>query len=159
MRWIWIDRFVEFRRGEFARAVKQWSVAEDLFAAHFPEYPVVPGTLLLEGLAQAGGILVGEANDFREKVVLAKIPTARFHGEALAGQELVYDATLVHLRAEGAVVAGAVTADGRPLAEAEIYFAHLDQSRSQQAFGDRNFVFSGELKHLLGLAKVVAEKP
>ena len=39
------------------------------------------------------------------------------------------------------------------MAEAEIFFAHLDQSRSQQVFGDRNFVFSGELKHLLGLAK------
>src|SRR5437762_7489178 len=152
MRWIWIDRFVEFRRGEFARAVKQWSLAEDLFAEHFPEFPVVPGTLLLEGLAQTGGILVGEANDFREKVVLAKVPKARFHGEALAGQELVYDAKLVHLRAEGAMIEGAVTADGRPLAEAEIYFAHLDQSRSQQMFGDRNFVFSGELKQLLGLA-------
>src|SRR5919201_1516986 len=106
MRWIWIDRFLEFRRGEFARAVKQWSCAEDLFAAHFPEYPVVPGTLLLEGLAQTGGILVGEANDFREKVILAKIPKARFHAEALAGQELVYAARLVNLRAEGAVVQG-----------------------------------------------------
>jgi 3-hydroxyacyl-[acyl-carrier-protein] dehydratase len=158
MRWIWIDRFVEFRRGEFARAVKQWSLAEDLFAAHFPEYPVVPATLILEGLAQTGGILVGEANDFHEKVVLAKVPKARFHAEALAGQELVYDATLVNLRAEGAVIEGRVTADGRPLADAEIYFAHLDQARSQQMFGDRNFVFSGELKHLLGLAKAAAEQ-
>jgi len=158
MRWIWIDRFLEFRRGQFAKAVKQWSAAEDVFAAHFPEYPVVPGSLILEGLAQTGGILVGEANDFREKVVLAKIPKARFHAEALAGQELVYETTLVNLRAEGAVVEGRVTADGRPLAEAEIFFAHLDQARSQQMFGDRNFVFSGELKQLLGLAKALADK-
>ena len=47
MRWIWIDRFVEFRRGEFARALKQWSMSEDLFAEHFPEYPIVPGSLLI----------------------------------------------------------------------------------------------------------------
>src|SRR5438105_8165748 len=114
MRWIWIDRFVEFRRGEFARAVKQWSLAEDLFAAHFPEFPVVPAALILEGLAQTGGILVGEANDYREKVVLAKIPRARFHCEALAGQELVYETTLVDLRGEGALIAGKVTADGFP---------------------------------------------
>jgi 3-hydroxyacyl-[acyl-carrier-protein] dehydratase len=159
MRWIWIDRFVEFRHRESARALKQWSLAEDLFAAHFPEYPVVPAALILEGLAQTGGILVGEANDFREKVVLAKIPKAAFHGDALAGQELVYDATILQLRAEGAMIAGRVTADGRPLAEAEIYFAHLDQARSQQVFGDRNFVFSGELKHLLGLAKAAAQAP
>ena len=40
---------------------------------------------------------------------------------------------------------------------AELFFAHLDKSRSQQLFGDRNFVFSGELTHLLGLAKLAAE--
>jgi len=91
MRWIWIDRFLVFRRREYARAVKQWSAAEDLFAAHFPDFPVVPAALIIEGLAQTGGILVGEANDYREKVVLAKIPKARFFGEALAGQELVYE--------------------------------------------------------------------
>jgi 3-hydroxyacyl-[acyl-carrier-protein] dehydratase len=159
MRWLWIDRFVEFRRGEFARAVKQWSLAEDLFAAHFPDYPVVPAALLIEGLAQTGGILVGDANDFREKVVLAKIPKAKFHADVLAGQELTYDVTLLQLRPEGAIVSGRITAAGGELvAEAEIYFAHLDQSRSQQVFGDRNFVFSGELKHLLGLTKVIADK-
>jgi 3-hydroxyacyl-[acyl-carrier-protein] dehydratase len=159
MRWIWIDRFVEFRRGEFARAVKQWSVAEDIFTAHFPEYPVVPAALLIEGLAQTGGILVGDANDFREKVVLAKIPKAVFHIDVLAGQELTYEATLVNLRAEGAVISGRITAaDGQTVAVAEIFFAHLDKSRSQQVFGDRNFVFSGELKHLLGLARVIADK-
>jgi 3-hydroxyacyl-[acyl-carrier-protein] dehydratase len=44
------------------------------------------------------------------------------------------------------------------VAEAEIFFAHLDKSRSQQLFGDHNFVFSGELKNLLGLAKVLANR-
>src|SRR5262245_30889616 len=159
MRWIWIDRFVEFRPREFARAVKLWSFAEDVFTAHFPECPIVPASLLLEGLAQTGGILVGEANDYREKVILAKIPKARFHFEAFAGQELTYDATLLQLRDEGAMVAGRIMLGEATLAEAEIYFAHLDQSRSQQAVGDRNFVFSGELKHLLGLVGRSAQSP
>jgi 3-hydroxyacyl-[acyl-carrier-protein] dehydratase len=159
MRWIWIDRFTEFRHREYARAVKLWSGAEDVFAAHFPEFPVVPATLILEGLAQTGGILVGEANDYREKVVLAKIPRAHFHGEALAGQELVYETTLVDLRGQGALIDAKVTADGDQFAEAEIFFAHLDQSRSQQIFGDRNFVFSGDLKHLLGMSNLASQSP
>jgi 3-hydroxyacyl-[acyl-carrier-protein] dehydratase len=159
MRWIWIDRFTEFRHREYARAVKLWSGAEDVFADHFPGFPVVPASLILEGLAQTGGILVGEANDYREKVVLAKIPRAHFHAEALAGQELVYETTLVDLRGEGALIEGTVTADGERFAEAEIFFAHLDQSRSQQIFGDRNFVFSGELKHLLGMSKLASQDP
>jgi 3-hydroxyacyl-[acyl-carrier-protein] dehydratase len=157
MRWIWIDRFLEFRPGKSARAVKNLSLAEEYFVDHFPGNPVMPGTLILEGLAQTGGILVGEANDFREKVVLAKIPWARFHCEAFAGEQLVYDIELLHLRPEGASVQGRATSSGKLVAEAEIFFAHLDKARSQQIFGDHNFVFSGELKHLLGLARVLAE--
>src|SRR5947209_18553500 len=109
VRWIWIDRFLDFQSGHSARAVKNLSLAEDHFADHFPGYPVMPATLMLEGLAQTGGILVGEANDFREKVVLAKVPQARFHRDVLAGEQLVYAVEILHLRPEGAAVQGRVT--------------------------------------------------
>ena len=157
MRWIWIDRFLEFKKGKFARALKNLSVAEEFFADHFPGYPIMPGSLILEGLAQTGGILVGEVNDFREKVVLAKIPSARFYRDALAGEQLIYEAELLHMRPEGAAVQGRATIAGELLVEAEIFFAHLDQSRSQQLFGDHNFVFSGELKRVLGLSRLLTE--
>src|SRR5437879_1840354 len=127
MRWIWIDRFLEFHKGKSARAVKNLSLAEDFFADHFPGYPVMPASLILEGLAQTGGILVGEVNDFREKVVLAKIPWARFHREALAGEQLIYEVEMLHLRPEGAVVRGKALVGDALVAEAEIQFAHLDQ--------------------------------
>ncbi len=167
MRWLWIDRFLEFRPRESARALKNLSLAEDYFADHFPGYPVMPASLILEGLAQTGGILVGDANDFQEKVVLAKIVSARFHREVLAGEQLIYDVTVLNLRDEGASVHGKVTvlttpgdssAGGEVVGEAEIFFAHLDQARSQQLFGDHNFVFGGHLKHMLGLAKAAAER-
>ena len=164
MRWIWIDRFLKFEPRKSARAIKNLSLAEDYFEQHLPGYPIMPACFILEGLAQTGGILVGEANDFKEKVVLAKITSARFIREAVAGEVLIYDVEMLTLRPEGASVVGKVYAippgaavgepEGPPIGEAEIYFAHLDQSRSQQLFGDHNFVFSGELKHLLGLAKV-----
>ena len=150
MRWVWVDRFLEFQSGKSARAVKNLSLAEDHFRDHFPGYPVMPAALILEGLAQTGGILVGEANNFQEKVVLAKVPRAVFHREMLAGEQLVYEAEIQHLRPEGASVQGRVLVDGQVTVEAEIFFAHLDQSRSKQLFGDHNFVFSGEMKYLLG---------
>src|SRR5947209_2601573 len=144
MRWLWIDRFLQFERGKSARAIKNLSLAEDVFADHFPGYPVMPACFILEGLAQTGGILVGEANDFQEKVVLAKINNARFRREAVAGEQLLYDVEILTLRPEGASIGGKVYAvppgtapgepSGTPLAEAEIFFAHLDQSRSQQIF-------------------------
>src|SRR5437763_1469825 len=108
MRWIWIDRFVEFESGKSAKALKNLSLAEDHFADHFPGYPVMPCSLMLEGLAQTGGILVGEVNDFREKVVLAKVPYARFHRDALAGQQLIYEVELLQISTDGASFQGKV---------------------------------------------------
>lgn len=159
MRWIWIDRFTAFESGKTATAVKALTHAEDHFADHYPGYPVMPGTLILEGLAQTGGILVGEANQFREKVVLAKVPRVRFTRDARPGELLTYTARIEAMRPEGAVVSGTVTAGTEVIAEAEIFFAHLDQNRTRQAFGADNFVFSGELSYLLGQAKLAAGTP
>src|SRR6478672_4631919 len=121
MRWIWIDRFTEFTSGKSARAVKNLSLAEDHFADHFPGYPVMPAALILEELAQTGGILVGEVNQFKEKVVLAKVPRAVFHREMLAGEQLIYEAEIEHMRPEGASVKARVLVDGVVTAEAEIF--------------------------------------
>src|SRR5206468_564516 len=159
MRWIWIDRFLAFERGKSARAVKNLSLAEDHFADHFPGYPVMPAALILEGLAQTGGILVGEANQFQEKVILAKVPRAVFHREMFAGEQLVYEAEILHMRPEGAAVAGRVLVAGEVTAEVEIFFAHLDQNRSQALFGEHNFVFGGEMKALVGKLTSVARRP
>lgn len=157
MRWIWIDRFLAYEKGKSATTAKYLSLAEDFLTAHFPGYPVMPAPLILEGMAQTGGILVGDATDFREKVVLAKVTRAQFTGEAVAGQELVYEVELVSLRSEGSVITGKVSADGVPIGEAEIQFAHLDNTRAGQMFGEQNFVFTGELKRMLSQAHAAAK--
>ena len=153
MRWIWIDKFVEFRSGEYARAIKNLTLAEEHLHDHLPGYPVMPASLIIEGLAQTGGILVGEASGFAEKVVLAKIPRAEFYGVACAGDQLTYEVTLTDLRSEGAVVDCKAWLESELLAEIEIVFAHLDNSRSNQMFGPKNFVFTQQLLGVLDLAK------
>jgi len=160
MRWIWFDRFVDFQSGKSARAVKNLSLAEDHFADHFPGWPVMPAALLLEGLAQTGGILVGEACEFREKVILAKVPKAVFHRELLAGEQLVYEAEVLVLRPEGASVAGRILVEGAVVAEAEIFFAHLDQNRAAAIFGEHNFVFGDEMRSLVSrLTRAMRAQP
>jgi 3-hydroxyacyl-[acyl-carrier-protein] dehydratase len=153
MRWIWIDKFLEFRHGKFARAVKNLTLAEEHLHDHFPGFPVMPASLIIEGLAQTGGILVGDAGGFAEKVVLAKIPRAEFYGVACAGDQLIYEVTLTDLRSEGAVVDAKAYLNGELLADAEIVFAHLDNSRANQIFGPKNFVFTQQLLSVLDLAK------
>lgn len=154
MRWIWIDRFEEFHGGKSARAIKTVSVAEDHVHEQFPGYPVMPNSLIIEGLAQTGGILVGEANDFAEKVVLAKIPRVVFYDHAVPGDLLQYDVRLVDLRPEGAVVDAQVVKNGASvMAEAEIVFAHLDQSRGADSeLSAKNFVFTKD--HLMALLRM-----
>jgi 3-hydroxyacyl-[acyl-carrier-protein] dehydratase len=156
MRWIWIDKFLEFRSGQFARAIKNLTLAEEHLHDHFPGFPVMPASLIIEGLAQTGGILVGEAGGFAEKVILAKIPRAEFFGVACAGDQLIYEVTLTDLRSEGAVVDAKAFLNGELLADAEIVFAHLDNSRANQIFGPKNFVFTQQLLGVLDLAKAQA---
>ena len=59
MRWIWIDRFESFELNVAAVAVKNVSLAEDHLHDHFPGFPVMPASLMIEGMAQTAGILVG----------------------------------------------------------------------------------------------------
>jgi len=80
MRWIWIDKFLEFRK----RPVRTGDQEPDFWPRNICTtiFPVIGHAriLIIEGLAQTGGILVGEAGGFAEKVVLAKIPRADFLG-------------------------------------------------------------------------------
>jgi 3-hydroxyacyl-[acyl-carrier-protein] dehydratase len=113
----------------------------------------MPASLILEGLAQTGGILVGEAGNFAQKVVLAKIPRAEFFGVASAGDQLIYEVTLTDLRIEGAVVEAKAFLNDELLVDAEIVFAHLDNTRSNQMFGQKNFVFTQQMLSILEVAK------
>lgn len=156
MRWLWIDRFTEFQPRRYAVAVKNLSLAEDHFADHFPGFPVMPAALMIEGLAQTGGILVGQANDFKENVILAKVPKAKFTREAFPGEQLTYRTEIIDLRDEGALVSGTVSVHDERIGEAEIFFAHVSAAQSKELFGETNFVFEGNLKDILGLAAFTA---
>ncbi len=154
MRWVWIDRFVEFESGSHAKAIKNVTLAEEHLHDHFPGFPVMPGSLMIEGMAQAGGILLGEVNDFRHIVILAKVPKVTFHGWVCPGDTLVYDVRLLDVRPEGGTVACRALVGERLAAEAEIMFAHLDQSDPElQAVDQKNFVFSTGLLSVLDVGK------
>ncbi|GBD36096.1 3-hydroxyacyl-[acyl-carrier-protein] dehydratase FabZ [bacterium HR36] len=152
MRWIWIDRFTAFEPGQRAKAVKNLSAAEDYFRDHLPGCPIFPASLLLEGLAQTGGILVGHAGQFQQNVVLAKINTVQIHREVYPGEQLEYEVELLDYRAEGATVRGVARTGGQTIAEAEIMFAHV---RPDQTGLRDNFVFTGDLRKLLGLHRLL----
>ncbi len=130
MRWIWIDRFLEFESGSHAKAVKSVTLAEDHLHDHFPGFCIMPASLMLEGMAQMGGILLGEKLGYQHAIILAKVPKARFHGWALPGDRIVYNARLVDAREEGGMVECQAHVEDRLVAEAELVFAALRRDDS-----------------------------
>jgi 3-hydroxyacyl-[acyl-carrier-protein] dehydratase len=152
MRWIWIDRFVEFEPGRRATAVKNVTLAEEHLHDHFPGFPVMPGSLIIEGLAQTGGILLGQVNNFEHVVILAKLPKMTFHSWAIPGDTLTYRAELQDARAEGGMVSVTAHVGDRLVADGEIVFAHVDDAAAGAGRIDqKSFVFS---MRLLGVLEV-----
>ncbi|MAE60605.1 MAG: beta-hydroxyacyl-ACP dehydratase [Planctomycetaceae bacterium] len=161
MRWHWIDRIVQLQKGEQCVAVKSVSLSEPHLHDHFPGMPIMPNTLIIEGMAQTAGILVGHARDFAEKVILAKIGRATFHELATPGRTLIFTATLDRIDDAGASTAGYVEfidpadwlndgpAEPRPFAEIELMFSHVDQNMRGLEFPEHNFVFEGPIMDLL----------
>jgi len=150
MRWIWIDKFVEFERGRRAVSVKNVTLAEEHLHDHVPGYPLHPPALMIEGMAQTGGVLVGEAFDFQEKVVLAKVTRAVFHRHVRPGDQIRLEAVVQgEVRSEGAGIEGRITCNGLLVAEIEMMFAHLDQSRVPLDLDEENFVFTEDFIRML----------
>lgn len=149
MRWIWIDKFLEFDSGKRAVAIKNLTLAEEHLHDHFPGFPVMPASLMIEGMAQTAGILVGEARNFAEKVILAKVKKATFEGMARPGQQLRYEAVIDSITPEAALTSGVIYCDDRRMGEVEIMFSHIDQNMSGLNFPEENFVFTEEFKSLL----------
>jgi 3-hydroxyacyl-[acyl-carrier-protein] dehydratase len=149
VRWIWFDRFVEFTPGERAVSVKNVSLAEDHLHDHFPGYPVMPASLMIEGMAQTAGILVGHARDFAEKVILAKVKRATFHALVRPGDQIRFDARIDHITENAASTSGTVYAGDTAIGEIDIVFSHIDQNMSGLEFPKENFVFTEEFMALL----------
>ncbi|MCC6681173.1 MAG: beta-hydroxyacyl-ACP dehydratase [Phycisphaeraceae bacterium] len=169
MRWIWIDRILELKRGAKLVALKNISAAEDVLHDHFapapgsaesapqPPRPLMPHSLIIEGMAQTAGILVGHAGDFKEKVILAKIGKAVFDVavQPRPGFTIRHSAEMVRYDASGASTSGVTelidpaTGEARKLADIELMFSHIDSNRSGLKFPKENFVFTEQFMHLI----------
>lgn len=149
MRWIWIDKFTEFTPRVSATALKNVSLAEEHLHDLYPGFPIVPHSLIIEGMAQTSGILVGEARNFEEKVILAKITRATFHRLVRPGETLAYGAKIEQLSEQGASITGTVTSGPDKVADIELMFSHIDQNMAGLEFPEHNFVFTDQFLDLL----------
>ncbi|HEY8011395.1 MAG TPA: 3-hydroxyacyl-ACP dehydratase FabZ [Rudaea sp.] len=122
-----VDRVIEYEIGKRVRALKNVSVNEPFFQGHFPNYPVMPGVLIIEALAQASGVLVHLSNDYAPDAhplyFLVKVDKAKFSKIVLPGDQLVLDVELKRMIRNMAIFHGRASVAGQPVAEAEIMCA------------------------------------
>jgi 3-hydroxyacyl-[acyl-carrier-protein] dehydratase len=125
-----VDRVIEFEAGKRILAYKNVTFNEEFFQGHFPAQPVMPGVLVIEALAQAGGVLYQLSNQINngghidnKLFYLVKIEKARFSKMVVPGDRLELDITLKRRIRNMAMYAGTARVDGKEAACAEFLCA------------------------------------
>ena len=117
-----VDRIVELEKGQRAVGIKCVSFNEPFFAGHFPGYPVMPGVLVVEAMAQVGAVLLlsGVPEEKRRLVYFTGIDSTRFRRPVRPGDVLRMELKVLKVRARTAKMRGEAFVDGTLVAEAEI---------------------------------------
>jgi 3-hydroxyacyl-[acyl-carrier-protein] dehydratase len=128
-----VDRIVELE-AERVVGIKNVTANEPFFAGHFPDFPVMPGVLIVEAMAQAAGVLVLRTIEDRDNklVFLVSVDAARFRKPVVPGDTLRLEMTVIKRKGSVAKMAGRATVDGVLVAEAEV-MCKLEDKKSQPA--------------------------
>jgi len=119
-----IDRIVELNPGKKVVAVKNVTINEPFFIGHFPNEPIMPGVLIVEAMAQAGGVLAWESTDKEKQAEMTFYFTAmdrvRFRKPVVPGDQLILEVELLRLRSTAAKFTGTAKVGDTLVAEAQM---------------------------------------
>lgn len=119
-----VDRIIEQEEEKRIVGIKNVTTNEPFFQGHFPDYPVMPGVLILEALAQAGAIAVLGQKENKGKIgFLAGVDKCRFKQQVKPGDQLKLEVEIIRMRGSIGKGKGIATVDGKVACEAEIMFA------------------------------------
>jgi len=133
-----IDRVIEITRKERIVAIKNVTINEPFFAGHFPNLPIMPGVLIVEAIAQAGGaLLLTEVEDRADKLmVFTGIERARFRRPVLPGDQLRIEVEVKAWRVSAVRMEGKVFVGDKRVAEATVTCQLVDRSRTRPEAAD-----------------------
>ncbi len=124
-----VDRILEFEENKRIVGLKNVTINEPFFQGHFPNHPIMPGVLLLEAMAQTGGVLALRSTPEPEKKVLyfMSIDKAKFRKPVLPGDQVRFDLDLIKQRGTIRSFKGVALVDGGVVAEAEMMAMIVDK--------------------------------
>jgi 3-hydroxyacyl-[acyl-carrier-protein] dehydratase len=123
-----VDRVIELDPPHRAVGIKQVTVNEPFFQGHFPGYPVMPGVLIVEAMAQVGGVAVLSSEDYQDKMALfAGIDNVRFKRQVRPGDTLRLEVELQQIRRGIGMGSGTATVEGELACRGDIMFALVDK--------------------------------
>ncbi len=125
-----VDRIVELESDRIV-GIKNVTANEPFFGGHFPEFPVMPGVLIIEAMAQTAGVLVlGKIPDRETKLVfLVSVERAKFRRPVVPGDQLRMEITILKNKVSVAKISARALVDGRLVAEAELMCSLQDKSQ------------------------------
>lgn len=122
-----VDRVIEIEPGKRIKALKNVTVNEPFFQGHFPTQPVMPGVLILEAMAQAGGIMMLESTGDQGAICyLTTVDKAKFRRPVVPGDQLVLEVELERVVGKMGRVKGQALVDGAVVAEAVLGFIQAE---------------------------------
>lgn len=128
-----VDKITDFTIDESVVGVKNVTTNEPFFEGHFPGQPVMPGVLIIEAMAQTGGILLlnGVENPGDKLVFFMSINNAKFRRPVVPGDQLVFELKMVNRKSKVCVMSGKAFVDGQLVAEAELMASIIDRDQAQ----------------------------